>query len=46
MDEMGLTLPPTHVDIAEIRNKYHISEREKQGGKKRQKKAANGLRTT
>src|SRR5215469_8487156 len=28
MDEMGLTLPPTHVDIPEIRRKYHAAERE------------------
>jgi hypothetical protein len=27
MDEMGLKLPPTHVDIAEIRRKYHTAER-------------------
>jgi PPK2 family polyphosphate:nucleotide phosphotransferase len=40
MDEMGLTLPPTHVDIAEIRRRYHTAERE-QGGEKRQRKGAN-----
>ena len=28
MDEMGLKLPPSHVDIAEIRRKYHAAERE------------------
>jgi hypothetical protein len=27
MDEMGLKLPPTHVDIADIRRKYHAAER-------------------
>jgi len=26
MDEMGLKLPPTHVDIADIRRKYHAAE--------------------
>lgn len=28
MDEMGLKLPPTHVDIKDIRNKYHAAEQE------------------
>ena len=28
MEEMGLTLPPTHVDIADIRRKYHAARRE------------------
>jgi PPK2 family polyphosphate:nucleotide phosphotransferase len=28
MDEMGLKLPPTHVDIAAIRRKFHAAERE------------------
>jgi PPK2 family polyphosphate:nucleotide phosphotransferase len=27
MDEMGLRLPPTRVDLAEIRRKYHAAER-------------------
>jgi PPK2 family polyphosphate:nucleotide phosphotransferase len=27
MDEMGMKLPPTHVDIADIRRKYHAAER-------------------
>ena len=26
LDEMGLKLPPTHVDMDEIRNKYHVAE--------------------
>jgi Polyphosphate kinase 2 (PPK2) len=26
MDEMGLKLPPVHVDIADIRRKYHAAE--------------------
>jgi hypothetical protein len=26
MDEMGLKLPPTHVDIAETRRKYHAAD--------------------
>jgi len=34
MDEMGLKLPPTHVDIADIRRKYHAAEHEEQNGKK------------
>ncbi len=45
MDEMGLTLPSTHVDIAEIRRKYHAAEREEQGRKKRQTKDANTNKT-
>ncbi|UOA07068.1 polyphosphate kinase 2 family protein [Methylobacter sp. S3L5C] len=32
LDEMGLKLPPTHVDMEAIRNKYHIAE-QKQAGK-------------
>jgi PPK2 family polyphosphate:nucleotide phosphotransferase len=35
MDEMGLTLPSPHVDIAEIRRRYHAAEREEQSRKKR-----------
>jgi hypothetical protein len=27
MDDMGLKLPPTRVDIADIRRKYHAAER-------------------
>jgi hypothetical protein len=38
MDEMGLTLPPTHVDIAEIRRKYHAAERKQKSGKKKHRK--------
>jgi polyphosphate kinase 2 (PPK2 family) len=26
MEEMGLKLPPTHVNIADIRRKFHASE--------------------
>jgi PPK2 family polyphosphate:nucleotide phosphotransferase len=38
MDGMGLKLPPTRVDIAEIRRKYHAAEREaKNGGGKTKK---------
>jgi polyphosphate kinase 2 (PPK2 family) len=37
MDEMGLTLPPTHVDINAIRRKYHAAEREQFGTKQRKK---------
>jgi PPK2 family polyphosphate:nucleotide phosphotransferase len=33
LDEMGLKLPPTHVNMEEIRNKYHTAE-EKQADKK------------
>src|SRR5208337_4321523 len=32
MDEMGLKLPPTRVNIADIRRKYHAAEREVKGG--------------
>ena len=36
MDEMGLKLPPTRVNLAEIRRKYHAAEREaKNNNKKR-----------
>jgi PPK2 family polyphosphate:nucleotide phosphotransferase len=41
MEEMGLKLPPTHVDIADIRRKYHAAElAEKSGAKHRTKKVA------
>jgi hypothetical protein len=32
MDEMGLQLPATQVDIAEMRRKYHAAEREEKAG--------------
>ena len=35
MDEMGLRLPETQVDIAEIRRKYHAAEREEKVGQRR-----------
>jgi hypothetical protein len=28
MDEMGLKLPPSHVEIEDIRRKYHTAEHE------------------
>ena len=31
LDEMGLKLPPTHVNLEEIRNKYHIAEQKQVG---------------
>jgi PPK2 family polyphosphate:nucleotide phosphotransferase len=38
MDEMGLKLPAAHVDIADIRRKFHAAERqEKDGGARRAK---------
>ena len=40
MDGMGLQLPPTRVDIADIRRKYHAAEREAKDGEKRRNKAA------
>ena len=41
MGEMGLKLPPTHVDIADIRRNYHAAEvEEKSGGGHRTKKNA------
>src|SRR5271165_250762 len=40
MDEMGLKLPPTRVDIADIRRKYHTAEREEKGGGQRRTKDA------
>src|SRR5262249_41178140 len=33
MDEMGLKLPPTRVDIAAIRRKFHAAQREEKSGK-------------
>jgi hypothetical protein len=29
MDDMGLKLPPTRVDLAQIRAKYHAAEQER-----------------
>jgi PPK2 family polyphosphate:nucleotide phosphotransferase len=41
MDDMKLKLPPTHVNIADIRRKYHAAEREqKNRGKRRTAGAA------
>jgi PPK2 family polyphosphate:nucleotide phosphotransferase len=40
MDEMGLKLPPTHVDIADIRRKYHAAERKQRDGAKPRTKEA------
>ena len=40
MDGMGLQLPPTRVNIADIRRKYHAAEREAKNGEKRRNKAA------
>ena len=34
MDEMGLKLPPTRVNIADIRRKYHAAERREKSGAK------------
>jgi len=41
MDEMGLKLPPTHVDIADIRRKYHMAELKQANGGKRHTRSAN-----
>ena len=38
MDKMGLKLPPTHVDIADIRRKYHVAELKHGNGGKRHTK--------
>jgi PPK2 family polyphosphate:nucleotide phosphotransferase len=40
MDDMGLKLPPTHVDIAAIRRKFHAAEREEKGSAKAVKSRA------
>ena len=40
MDEMGLKLPPTHVDIMDIRRKFHAAEAEEEGGPKHRAKNA------
>jgi PPK2 family polyphosphate:nucleotide phosphotransferase len=34
--EMGLTLPPPHVDVGEIRRRYHAAEKAAQAGEKHQ----------
>jgi PPK2 family polyphosphate:nucleotide phosphotransferase len=41
MHEMGLKLPPTHVDIADIRRKYHMAESKDGDGGKRHTKNTN-----
>lgn len=41
MDEIGLKLPPTHVDIADIRRKYHMAELKQGNGGKRHTRSAN-----
>src|SRR5258707_341791 len=40
MDDMGLKLPPTRVDIADIRRKYHAAAREQRIGDHRRTKKA------
>jgi PPK2 family polyphosphate:nucleotide phosphotransferase len=35
MDDMGLKLPPTRVDIADIERQYHAAEHDANGGRKR-----------
>jgi PPK2 family polyphosphate:nucleotide phosphotransferase len=40
MDDMGLKLPPTRVDIAAIRQKFHAAEREEKGSAKAAKNRA------
>jgi hypothetical protein len=34
MEEMNLKLPPTHVDIADIRRKYHAAQGKQKIGKR------------
>jgi PPK2 family polyphosphate:nucleotide phosphotransferase len=43
MDEMGLQLPATQVDIAEMRRKYHAAEREEKVGGRSQENNANKI---
>jgi len=43
MDEMGLQLPATQVDIAEMRRKYHAAEREEKVGGRRQENNVNKI---
>jgi PPK2 family polyphosphate:nucleotide phosphotransferase len=40
MGEMGLKLPPTHVDMADIRRKFHTAESEAKDGEKRRTQGA------
>jgi PPK2 family polyphosphate:nucleotide phosphotransferase len=35
MDDMGLKLPPTHVNLADIRRKYHAAKKDEKNGKPR-----------
>jgi PPK2 family polyphosphate:nucleotide phosphotransferase len=42
MDEMGMKQPPTRVDIAEVRRKYHAAEREKHSSKRDRTKLPDG----
>ncbi|MGY3618280.1 polyphosphate kinase 2 family protein [Bradyrhizobium sp. USDA 10063] len=44
MGEMGLKLPPTRVDIADIRRKYHAAEGERKIGGQQQSKNAEKVR--
>jgi hypothetical protein len=40
MDEMGLKLPPTRVDIDEMRRKYHTAEIERRAAERGESKGA------
>jgi PPK2 family polyphosphate:nucleotide phosphotransferase len=40
MDEMGLKLPPTHVDIAAIRHQFHVAQIKERGGKRQTNETA------
>ena len=35
MEDMGFKLPPTQVDLADIRRKYHTAKNEEKNGKPR-----------
>jgi hypothetical protein len=41
---MDLQLPPTRVDIAQIRRKYHAAERQSKHGEKGRKKETEKVR--
>jgi polyphosphate kinase 2 (PPK2 family) len=45
MDEMGLEMPSPHVDIAEMRRKYHAAERDEQGRKSTKRRTPTPTRT-
>jgi hypothetical protein len=44
MDEMGLKLPPTKIDIPDIRRKFHAAEVEEKDSEERKSKVSQTAR--